>query len=122
MKLDTDLIRDLLIYFEATLPEKTRAVLASEIQLPGYTSEQIVYHVELLIDNYYLKFIDASCNSGNDYFIERLTYDGHQFLSLMKSDAHWKTIRDTLGKIGLQALPILKELFLPLIKQQLGLP
>jgi hypothetical protein len=122
MKLDTELIRDLLIYFEETLPDKKRWVVASSIKLEGYTSHQIMSHIPLLLDCEYIKASSQSADNMTDYFISRLTMNGHQFLDLIRNDNLWKHIKTLLGKIGLEALPILTTYLMPIIKQQLGLP
>lgn len=122
MKLDTDLIRKVLIWCEAKLPDKDRSYQASEIEIKDYISDQILYHVELLVDGGYLKVINCSSNLGVDYFIKRLTYDGAQFLEIIKSNTVWKKFKVKAKEVGLPTVQVMLPILVDLIKKQLGLP
>ena len=122
MKLDTDLIRKVLLWCEDKLPDKERSYQASEIEIKGYTSDQILYHVALLVDGEYLKVIDASAGSYKDYFIERLTYDGAQFLEIIKSNTVWKKFKEKAKELGLPTVQVILPILVDLLKKQLGLP
>lgn len=122
MKLDTDLIRDILLWCEGKLPDKERSYQASEIEIKDYTSDQILYHVELLVDGEYLNVIESSTHSGVDYFIKILTYDGAQFLEIIKSNTVWKKFKEKAKELGLPTVQVILPILVDLLKKQLGLP
>jgi hypothetical protein len=121
MKLNTDLIRDLLIYFEKTLPEIEPVVFAENIILPGYTSNQIIYHVGLLLDNAYIKGEESNTLTSVDYTIYRLTYDGHEFLEAIKSDTVWNSFQEKAREMGIQAIKTALPIIANILAKQHGL-
>jgi hypothetical protein len=123
MKLDMDLIREILLWCEERIPDETRSFTTDDLEIEGHTHFQIKYHVKLLADNGYLEVIDGS-TMGDPYFyfLKCLTLDGYQFLALIKSDKVWKSIKEVLGKVGLAAIPVVMNLIAPNIKLLLGLP
>jgi len=122
VKLDTDLIREILIWCEDKLPDKGRSYQASEIVINDYTSDEILYHVALLVDGGYLKVIDASAGGYEDYIIERLTNGGAQFLEIIKSDTGWKKFKAKAKEIGIPAIPVMLPIIVDLIRKAFGLP
>ncbi len=121
MKMDMDLIRDLLIYFENTLKVGGDFELASSIRIPEYTNEQIMYHIPLLIDGGYIEVINIGTMYERDFWIKRLTLDGHQLLELIKNDTFWNHVKDAFEKIGLETIPTVIPIVAPRILNMLGL-
>ncbi len=99
MKLEPDLIREILVWCEDNLPNKEKNYEASELSIKGYTSDQIVYHITLLSESGYIDVLDASAGNQINYFLNRLTMNGHQYLSLLRSKA-WKTAKSLLHEVG----------------------
>jgi hypothetical protein len=120
MKMDMNLIRELLIYFEQNLNGGDYE-LASTITIPKYTSEQILYHVPLLIDGGYIDYKDLSRGAIRDFWITRLTLEGHQFLGLIRDNRTWGILKTVL-KDTLVALPLLAPYIAPLVPKLLGIP
>lgn len=106
-----------MLWCEEKLPDKERSYQASEIEIKGYASDQILYHVALLFEGEYLRGIDASTFGGEDYFIERLTYDGHQFLEIIKSNTGWKKFTAKFKEIGLPAVQTMLPILMDLLKK-----
>jgi hypothetical protein len=144
MKLDPDLFRNLLLYFESVLPEQTPNLWASEIDSPKYSSMEVIYHVGLLADCGYIfatpiHKVDVGSGKGvlayerllarhspnfppdDDYFIERLTYDGHQFIELTKNETIWKKYREIAKSLGIEAIKQAIPIILDVVKKQAGL-
>jgi hypothetical protein len=120
MKMNMGLIRDLLIYFQDNLDLDSGPIYAREITIKKYTTDQIMNHVALLIDAGYIDYADASAMDHHDYFVRRLTFEGHQFLALIED----KHVFEILGKVlkgTLAALPVLSPYIQPYIPQLLGL-
>jgi len=96
-----DLIRDMLLKieelpFDGTFPE---------FEIPGRTQEELYYHAQLMQDNGLLK---AKFGLGFECVVERLTYEGHEFLDAARSEKMWKKAKETLqmnaGTLTLEAL------------------
>lgn len=99
MKLEPDLLKEILIYCEENLPDKKRVIKASEIIISNYQDKEILFHVKLLYENGYLDCIDLSSHDGEDYFIKNLTMNGYQYLHLLRSKA-WNTAKGLLHETG----------------------
>jgi hypothetical protein len=113
MKRDMELIRLLLIQQEGeTKPD-----------LSGYTQEQIIYHGALLIEAELVHGnVHESMNGLDGVFLDRLTWQGHEFLDAARNEVLWKKVRDASLKIGGGlTLPLAKALLAKYAKELLGL-
>lgn len=99
MKLEPDLLKEILVYCEDNLPDKQRGINASRLIIPNYQDNQIIFHTKLLYENGYLDCIDMSSHDGEDFFIKNLTMNGYQYLHLLRSKA-WNTAKGLLHETG----------------------
>jgi hypothetical protein len=127
MKLDVDLVRQLLLYVEE---HAIRPISDLEnIEIGGWTAEQIDYHVIQLFD---AGFIEAGvdCIPDNEdpelvnviYSVRRITYLGHNFLETIRDDSVWRKVKEKAKAVGTLSLPILSQLGVSVLKTALGLP
>jgi hypothetical protein len=86
MILDKDLIRSILLWCEDKSPDETHRYQASEINIPGYKSEQIIDHLAFLAEGGYLVVQDFRIDDKTNYLIRGLSYYGHQYLEAIKSN------------------------------------
>ena len=93
MILDTDLIRSILLWCEDKLPDKKHGYQASEIKIPGYKSEQIIKHIEILAEGGYLIVQDFSIDDKTNCIIYGLSYYGCQYLETIKTNIVGKNIK-----------------------------
>ena len=97
MERDSDLVRALLLYFEAK--QDFRPIKSNEITIPGYDSRAIVYHVDLMYEGGFLS-CEPIVSSTSNRLIEaipfRLTWKGHEFLDAMRNESVWKQVKATL--------------------------
>ena len=107
MKRDINLIRHLLIYVE----EQPAGTIIQQVTVPeGTDGPTTGEHIDLLIERGLIegKVLDVISPS---FIIQRLTWDGHDFLQAVHNDTVWKKI---LGKAkdlgGSMTLEIAKEL------------
>lgn len=104
MKRDMDLIRAILIEVEK-LPLDPGF---HDVSVPGYTEEEITYHVQLADEAGLIEAIDLSSNEGVCWKPKRLTYQGHEFLDAARSDTVWdkakKMVLSATGTITLEGL------------------
>jgi hypothetical protein len=111
--------RDILLRVEAAPPGDRL-----ELDLEGYDRAVILEHVALLreanlIDAKILKFFEGE----GSFFIERLTWQGHDFLAAARSDTLWKRAKAIVREKGLDvSVAVMTELLKHLSKSALGLP
>lgn len=90
MKRNMELVRELLLRVEA---DEDFSALASK-----YSQEEIVEHVEILLDAKLLEgkvYHDLSGDPGSAY-IQRLTWAGHEFLDNARNDTVWNKVTATI--------------------------
>ena len=90
MKRNMELVRELLLRVEA---DEGFGSLASK-----YSQEEIVGHVEILLDAKLLEgkvYKDLSGAPGSAY-IQRLTWAGHEFLDNARNDTVWNKVTSTI--------------------------
>lgn len=100
MKRNWDTIRDILIRLEEMPPEK------AGLQLSDFSSEnlhELAYHVELLIEAGLIHGqMSKTLGRGVPCFIiQRLTWEGHEFVDAIRSDTVWQKAKTSFVKEGL---------------------
>ena len=119
MKRDMDLCREIL--FEV---ERWQTTLApTEVEIEGYTEEEVGYNAWLLADEGLIEGQDISGlgHSVHRYAPRCLTYKGHEFLEHARDATRWKKAKEKImglsGAMTTQAmLAVLKQL----IAKELG--
>ncbi|EIT7132096.1 DUF2513 domain-containing protein [Vibrio parahaemolyticus] len=89
MKRDMELIRKLLL----TMEENPR-----QLEVEGYDKNQVKYHALLLIEAGFLdgNVSDTLANTSvvpSFVSVNRLTWDGHEFLDNIRKEEVWNTIK-----------------------------
>ncbi|WP_411036840.1 DUF2513 domain-containing protein [Shinella sp. BYT-45] len=105
MKLDMDLLREVLLHIEENA-DRVHSDL-SDISIQGWTQEQIAYHVVLAAGDDLIKAtIDELPDDEDDelvfvsYSVHRLTMRGHDFLASIREPTNWEAIKAGTKKIG----------------------
>ena len=118
MQRDIDLIRKILLEVE----KKDTPTGWIDIEIDGYSKEQIAYHVKLLSEAGYLEAKDLTTKDGFDWKPVSLTWLGHDFLDAARDNTIWNKAKKNLGsKIVSTSFEVLKSLLVSLSKQELGL-
>jgi hypothetical protein len=106
VKLDTDLVRQILLEVEE-LPFDGRFY---DVVIEGHTEGEITYHVMLLHEAGLIEAADLSTLSGVCWKPKRLTYNGHQFLDAARSDTVYQKAKSwmlrTTGTVTLEGLKL----------------
>lgn len=110
MRFDTDLARTILLAVEATPPNKF-----ADVKVANYDEASVLEHVELLADHGLLVAKIARSGMGSDRIltalIERLTWEGHQFLANARNEQAWartkQMVRDKGGSVSFEVLKTL---------------
>lgn len=108
MKRDMDLFRSLLLKVEEQpFTKEFTGEYKSFGAIPGYSREEVIYHAQLAQD---AGFIEAKFLPGDDFFVQRLTYAGHEFLDAAREDKLWNKAKQTVlsnaGTLTVEALKI----------------
>lgn len=119
MKRDPDLIRKILTAIEAA-PDSLNS---TDIQIEGFSYHEIVYQIKLLLDKGLIRGkFRHSVDGEGVYWIERLTWEGHDFIEAARNEKNWQKAKEIMASTGGFVLELARPLLLELIKQQLKLP
>ena len=121
MQRDMDFTRDILRKIEEN-PEADRRhdipySTPDEMGIAGHTSEELVYHLELLLDAEFIK-ADASILP---VIVQGLTWKGHEFLANIKNDDIWSLTKKQFAKLPDVSLTIVAAFAESLLKKKFGL-
>lgn len=109
MKLDKDLVREILLAVEDSDHSPEEGITLS---LENRTPQEVSYHVMLLNEAGFLIGHDASFME--DVFpvwqVKRLTYKGHEFLDTVRDGEVWRRTKAGAEKAGVAGLGVLLEL------------
>jgi hypothetical protein len=116
-----DLIRELLLKIESLHiePGGTTSALRSsdpKLKVGSYTSDQVDYHLELLID---AGLVDGSCSVDRFFHIAKLTWSGHDLLDSIRDPEIWRQTKEAANKAGGFTVELLGDLAKGFIKTQL---
>lgn len=124
MKRDWDTIRDVLTKLEE-LPGPADVLDLSKF--PTDRAAEISYHVELLIDAGLVEGeMSRNLDSGPaDFYAERLTWDGHEFLDSVRSDTVWNKTKKSFIANGISMTfdtikSVASEVTASIIKSSIG--
>jgi hypothetical protein len=120
---DIDLMRDILLRIEADeMMDGTREFMfesPSDLGLPNQSSDEVAYHIALLIESGLIK---GAISSGfRLHVISALTWDGHEFLDNIRDPNVWANTKQRLATLNTASVSIIRELAESEMKKQLGL-
>jgi hypothetical protein len=109
---DMDLVRLLLLRIEES-PEMRSKI---DLDFPGYTREQVHYHLFLLHDAKYVEGHDLSSTGGRSFLPTGLTWQGHEFLDAARDDTIWRKAKEEVKKSAVSVpVEIMKKVLLKAI-------
>jgi Hypothetical protein (DUF2513) len=119
MKRDLELIRQLMLAIEL----KDTRFSAESIEIDGYDSSQINYHLKLMIE---AKLVDGrvinQIFNQSTTIIEKLSWEGCNFLDDARNESVWqKTMEIVKDKGGSVSVGVLTQLLASVAKQLVGL-
>ena len=108
MKLDKELVREILLQVEAATPDPKGWVA---VEFGDREAEEVDYHVELLVEAGYLRAQGVGGDQGGTcWLVERLTYSGHEFLDTVRDGEVWRRTKDGAAKVGGAGLKLVAQL------------
>ena len=123
MKRDMGLVRKLLLFIEEQ--QECSSIGSTEIAIEGYSQNQIVYHLRLMVDGGLLDGQDDTRAVDPDSYdpaITSITWEGHEFLDSVRNEGVWRKVCQTLKPVGTASLPVIMSLATSLGRKELGLP
>ena len=125
MQRDPELIRALMLLLETA----SKRVTGHE-PVPGYSADQVAYHLALLLKDGYAEGPEPRYSStGGDptiprgVMVDRLTTRGHDLIDTLRQDSVWQKVKGRLASVGGGvSLEMLSQLGAAVAKQALGLP
>ena len=116
MKLDKDLVRDILLALEK---DDGDPFGWKDLTFNDHTQEEVAYHVCILAEGGFLVAENLSSHDGDDWRAVRLTYHGHEFLETIRDSEAWRLTKATAKKVGVGGLKVLVEVGKSYAKQKL---
>lgn len=116
MKLDHDLIRELLLALE-DITDGFQNIHISHIQeryLPDYDLKAIYYHVKQLSQAGLIQTPGVSSKHIID-----ITWYGHQYLANIKNDSIWSKTKEIIKPVGTVTLDVVAEIAKTLVLKSL---
>lgn len=106
MKLDKELVREILLAVEAYEEPQGWMTLV----IDGRSSNEVSYHVMLLDEAGLLSGISLGGIGHFEWQPKRLTYRGHEFLDAVRDGEVWRRTKEGAEKVGGAGLGMLVEL------------
>jgi hypothetical protein len=120
MQRDMELVRRILFELE----RHPHGHAPPRLDVPGYSGEQIGFHIHLLGQAGLLETADITTHGGGSPAALPLgiTWQGYDFLDAARSESVWKKAGAMITKAGLGfSFDLLKPLLIELAKQHIGL-
>lgn len=107
MKLDKDLVRDILLAIEANTEAPVGWIT---LDIDGRTRDETSYHVVLLAEAEFIEAQDLSTLGEFEWQPTRLTYRGHEFLETIRDGEVWRRTKAGAEKAGNASIGFVWEL------------
>jgi hypothetical protein len=109
MKRDMDLVRKILIQME----DWPARPVDRELVVPGYTEEEIEFHVGMMAKAGLLEAYDASSHDGEAWIPQAITWQGQDFLKAARSETVWNKAKElakkNAGALSIEAMKLVLE-------------
>lgn len=116
-----------MLFIEDNLTYSTY-IYVNEIQLEGYTQEEIIYSADKLLDAGYItgtRKVFLGSDGTPQIEIKSITWDGHQFLDNIRDNKVWEQTKGILSKFSSVSIGIISnvasQVISNIIKSQMGL-
>ena len=112
MKRDMDLVRKILLELE-DIPYELGGF---DLELEGYSPDQISYHVMLLNEAELIEANDLSTFGGPKWTPKRLTWAGHEFIEASRDESRWEKAKNIMKEKGSgMAFDVLRSVLIQLM-------
>jgi hypothetical protein len=118
MRLNPDILRDLLLKIEEDYPAKSGKLTFPDLK--GTSEEEVAYHCLLAWEAGFIEAIDITTFAHHFRMMapRRLTFGGSEYLSNIRDPLVWKKTKEGAQKIGSVSVETISELAKGFIKTQ----
>ncbi|WP_109260935.1 DUF2513 domain-containing protein [Hyphobacterium indicum] len=118
MKMDLELVRQILLKAEAEMPAN-QSITWSESDFPDHDIPVVGAHVELMMEGGLLR--DEKLSWMEDaVFVQGVTYDGYQYLEAVRDADVWERTKDVAEKGKGFSVDVLRDVAISIIKKQIS--
>lgn len=122
MKRDMDLVRQILLWAEA---KDAGRLYRLDVEIDGYDHLTVAKHVELMQDRGLVEANVLGFQEHGGAFeakIERITWDGYEFLDLARNTSIWTGTMDEMKSRGVGfSIDVAKAILIAKVKAALGI-
>lgn len=126
MQLTADLIRDTLLFSES-LPRggvtKDSDIFENEY-MKNYSRDEVIHAIETLGDSD-ARLINGKVRYASNkpfwFFVGSPTFEGQQYLNDIRDNKIWEKVKKKIGGITTVSLPIIQQVAISIVKNELGL-
>jgi hypothetical protein len=119
MKRDMDLVRNLLLEIESTDRILYFSHLSEAVRLRGTSSYDLDYHICLLHEAGLIQALERKgLSSIGPWTVQRLTWDGHEFLDTIRDPEIWSKTKAGAAAAGAWSIGLLKDIGTGYIKMK----
>lgn len=126
MKLNPDCIRDILLELEKLDLNESITIPELSNKLTEYAKDEVIYNcLKLREANFIIAPTKQYVTGSMIVSIMDITYEGHQFLSNIRSNNIWNKTKNVMSKIGVTSISSISQIaagvLTIIIKNELGL-
>lgn len=115
MKLNHDIVREVLLYLEDRL-ELNDELDSTKITIPEVTADEVAYTLLRLSEADFITIITDEDLSGNlDIFVKSLTWKCHEFLDNIRNNNTWDKVKKVAAEVGADSLSTLQKIAINVI-------
>ena len=113
---NVDLARDIMLAIERSADDEPASI---KLDRKSYSEHVLSHHVRLLHEAGLIHAIEKSHHDGANWTPHSLTWDGYEFLSLIRDDATWQRLKQAAGLYqGDASFAVLKDVALRLAQER----
>jgi hypothetical protein len=118
MKRDMELVRKILL----RMNDYEHGYAPQDLNIDGYTEEQIGYHCLLLGEAGLIEASETSAMGmpSPSALPIRLTWDGHEFIENAQNDKIWGQAKEAIGKLGDVSFSVWATVLSQVVMRNLG--
>jgi len=118
MKRDMELVRKIALHIE----DQSSSFESMNVEFDGFDKSLVAYHFRIMIEGGLIDGTDASDSMHEDYMVNGLTWEGHEFVDSVRSDGIWTKLAEKIKPLGgAVSMDTLKHLAKLVVAESLGI-
>lgn len=122
MKLNSECVRELLLYLEK-LPSETAQLSFDKIEIEGFSNDEIKFTGSMLVNSGLVKAISITSLEDTipNYIFKSITFEGYKYLDNIRDPKVWKETKKVTSKFASVSLDIISSVAAKIITSYLKL-